>query len=146
MTRREAAKRQREKATVDRKAGRPAAEQLLKRDLGPAKALVRDIVDSRRNVSIILLPVVVVYLLAFLGRNSGFQSFIGPLYVAGLVVIVFDLFNLSRLISNRMKVELPGEPVKGLRFYGLMRATQFRRMRTPKPTIGPPPIRLPFRR
>ncbi|MCW2622731.1 MAG: hypothetical protein JWL64_2333 [Frankiales bacterium] len=148
-TRREAAQRQKARAAEDRAAGRtPGAEPrpMLKRDLGPARALVRDIVDARRNVAIFVLPVLLAFIIAGVTNNQGFQRFIGPLYVASLVVIAFDLFTLGRLIKTRVRTELPGEPLKGLRLYGILRATQMRRLRSPAPRTAPPPMRMPFRR
>ena len=107
------------------------------RDRGPAKALARDYIDSKRRVSEYYMYILVVLLAAVFLRNKTEQQYISPLVLVLVVVILLDAQlirrNLRKLISER----LPGESTRGLTVYAVMRALQIRRFRMPAPRVRP---------
>jgi hypothetical protein len=54
-----------------------------------------------------------------------------------LLTVVIDGFTLSRRIKRIVRERLPKSEPRwgGLYFYGIMRSTQFRKMRVPRPRI-----------
>ena len=122
--------------------GRPGRPP-LKRDQGEVRAMVRDVVDARRNFVILVLPILMVYVLAGLTNNEGFLRFVTPLYLGALLAIVFDLFSISRTVKRRVRAEFPEDSGKGHALYGILRAVQFRRFRLPAPQVEKSPL---FRR
>jgi Protein of unknown function (DUF3043) len=107
------------------------------RDRGPARALARDYIDSKRRVSEYYMYILVVLLVAIFVRNKTAQTYISPLILVLVVVIVIDAqfirYRLRKLVSER----LPGESTRGLTMYAVMRALQIRRFRVPAPRVHP---------
>ena len=107
------------------------------RDRGPARALARDYIDSKRRISEYYMYLLVVLLVAVFVRNKTAATYISPLVLVLVVVILIDAqlirYRLRRLVSER----LPGESTRGLTMYAVMRALQIRRFRIPAPRVGP---------
>ena len=107
------------------------------RDRGPARALARDYIDSKRRISEYYMYLLVVLLVAVFVRNKAAQTYISPLVLVLVVVILIDAqlirYRLRRLVSER----LPGESTRGLTMYAVMRALQIRRFRVPVPRVHP---------
>jgi hypothetical protein len=107
------------------------------RDRGPARALARDYIDSKRRVSEYYMYILIVLLIAIFVRNKAAQDYISPLILVLVVIIVIDAqfirYRLRRLVSER----LPGESTRGLTMYAVMRALQIRRFRVPAPRVHP---------
>jgi len=107
------------------------------RDRGPARALARDYIDSKRRVSEYYMYILVVLLAAVFIRNKTAQTYVSPLVLVLVVIIVVDSqlirYRLRRLVSER----LPGESARGLTLYATMRALQIRRFRVPAPRVRP---------
>jgi hypothetical protein len=107
------------------------------RDRGPARALARDYIDSKRRVTEYYMYILVVLLVAVFVRNKTAQTYLSPLVLVLVVVIVIDAqfirYRLRRLVSER----LPGESTRGLTMYAVMRALQIRRFRVPAPRVRP---------
>jgi len=107
------------------------------RDRGPAKALARDYVDSKRRISEYYMYGLLVLLVLLFIRAPIVQTIV-PLLVLGavLVMIVEGVF-----IGRRVKVlaaeRMPGESTRGLGLYAAMRALQIRKLRVPKPRVSP---------
>jgi hypothetical protein len=145
-TKREAAKRLRERQARDRAAGKAGAsragegERLLERDKGPVRAMVRDIIDSRRNLVLMVLPVLFVYIIANFSNNDAFVSFVLPIYLGALMAIVFDLFAIRKIVTTRVAAEFPEDTQKGHVRYAVMRGISFRRMRVPAARVKPGPL------
>jgi hypothetical protein len=117
---------------------RGEAWALNPRDRGPARALARDYVDSKRRVSEYLMYILVVVLLAtvFL-RNKAVQAFISPLVIALVAVVIIDAQLIRRGLHKLVAERLPGESTSGLTMYAVTRALQIRRLRVPKPRVQP---------
>jgi Protein of unknown function (DUF3043) len=107
------------------------------RDRGPARALARDYIDSKRRVSEYYMYILVVLLIAIFVRNKTAQTYISPLILVLVVIIVVDAqfirYRLRKLVAER----LPGESTRGLTMYAVMRALQIRRFRVPAPRVRP---------
>jgi hypothetical protein len=143
QTRKEAAQRQKEQAKAARErikegAARGDARYLAKRDAGPARALVRDVVDARRNVGVVLLPLALVLIVANLLGNQRVTTFALLLWIAAILAVVVDLVMITMVIRRRLREELPEEgKVVGHVVYGLLRSTVLRRFRLPPPRVSP---------
>jgi len=107
------------------------------RDRGPARALTRDYIDSKRRISEYYMYILVVLLAAIFVRNKVAQTYISPLVLVLVVVILIDAqfirYRLRRLVAER----LPGESTRGLTMYAVMRGLQIRRFRVPAPRVRP---------
>ena len=116
---------------------RGEAWALNPRDRGPARALARDYVDSKRRVSEYYMYILVVLLVAVFVRNKAAQEFISPLVLVLIVIIVIDASLIRRSLRKLMAERLPNESMKGLTAYAVMRALQIRRFRVPTPRVRP---------
>ena len=116
---------------------RGEAWALNPRDRGPARALARDFVDSRRRASEFYMYVLVVLLAAVFLRSKAASALISPLVLVLIVVIVIDATLIRRSLRRLVAEELPGESTRGLTTYAVMRALQIRRFRVPAPRVGP---------
>ena len=143
QTRKEAAKRQKEQAAASRKLVREGAMRgderyMAKRDAGPVRALVRDVVDSRRNVGVILLPLALVLVVANLSGNPQLQYLGLLLWLGAILAMLMDIVVLSVLIRRRVREQFPEEgALFGHVAYGLLRSTVIRRFRLPAPRVSP---------
>lgn len=144
MSRKEAYARMREKSKEERVEARAGMREgddrfALARDRGPIRRLVRDVVDARRNAGSYFfgaaLLIVVVTSLPGLPPTVAFA--VSYLWLVLIGVLIFDSFLLSRVIDRAISERFPDE--KGSRrnhkFYGIMRAATFRRLRNPRPKI-----------
>jgi Protein of unknown function (DUF3043) len=107
------------------------------RDRGPARALARDYIDSKRRPSEYYMYVLVLLLLALLSRNKVLSTYVSPFVLVLIVVVAIDGFLIRRALQRLVGERLPGESTKGLTVYALMRALQIRRFRMPKPRLQP---------
>jgi Protein of unknown function (DUF3043) len=107
------------------------------RDRGPAKALARDYIDSKRRVSEYYMYILVVLLAAVFLRNKTEQQYISPLVLVLVVVILLDAQIIRRSLRKLVAERLPGESTRGLTVYAVMRALQIRRFRMPAPRVRP---------
>jgi Protein of unknown function (DUF3043) len=107
------------------------------RDRGPAKALARDYIDSKRRISEYYMYLLVVLLAVVFVRSKSVQTYLSPLVLVLVLVIVIEAqfirYRLRRLVAER----LPGESTRGLTWYAVMRGLQIRRFRIPAPRIRP---------
>ena len=148
MDRREAAKRQRERAKAERSktrramAGSGDQRHLPARDRGPVRQFARDFVDSRRNVAEYLLPALLLILLLPVLERGGLSSrFVaaatGALWLTTIALTVLDIFLLQRRIKTELGVRFPDTVTKGATLYAVMRSSQMRWLRLPKPRYKP---------
>jgi hypothetical protein len=116
---------------------RGEAWALNPRDRGPARALTRDFVDSKRRVSEYYMYILVVLLAAVFVRSKAAQAIISPVVLLLILVIVVDGLLIRRSLNRLMAERLPGESTRGLTMYAVMRALQIRRFRVPTPRVSP---------
>jgi Protein of unknown function (DUF3043) len=140
-TRKEAYKRLREQQSSTRAQNRRAMlagdeNHLPARDRGPVRKLVRDLVDSRRNVGGLFLAVAGVALIGTVVPNLAVRAYATFLLFGYFLVLVVDSVVLGRKISRTVADRFPQEKrSRGVVWYGISRATMVRRWRFPKPEV-----------
>lgn len=150
-TGKEARARAREKAKERKAAGLPPErqeraasareERITARDAGPERALVRNIVDSRRSISSFFPLFAVVILVAmFAGmptKNPQMYNYLTLTWLAFFVVIIVESYFLSRVIGTAVKERFPktDQRMGSLKYYGVIRGLMIRRLRYPKPVV-----------
>ena len=156
MTQREAIKRSKEQGkslTKEEKRALSAERRermmsgdekyVLPRDRGQVRAYVRDLVDARRNIAGILLPIAVLSFVILLIPIPTVQSY-GPLVLLiAIVAAILDTVIFARTIGQKVRAKFPkGDSsdlsTKGsaLGFYAFNRACLFRRWRVPRPRVA----------
>lgn len=139
--RREAAKQLRVKQAENRqriRKGTAAGDEraMLPRDAGPLRRLVRDLVDARRNMGWLLLPVAAFAIIANGIKDPAVVQVSFALWTGTLLGVAVDLILLSRLLKARLALSFPAEAKLGKHVrYGLLRSTTIRRFRMPKPKV-----------
>jgi hypothetical protein len=111
---------------------------LMARDRGPERRLVRNIVDSRRNVGSWFILGALVVLVGSVTKNSTVVLVSNILWFALALIMVLDSVLIARRIRKLVKERFPktDQRMGGLQLYGIMRALQFRRWRTPNPQVA----------
>jgi hypothetical protein len=140
MTRKEAAKRQRETRRTQMEKQRQALatgdeRYLPARDKGPVRRLARDFVDSRFSAAEYFLPMAVVILVLSMLRIGSLQNIALLLWLIVIVVIVADSIGVVIRLRKRLNERFPNESKRGAVAYALMRTLQMRRLRLPKPQV-----------
>ena len=127
--------RSRKDAERERRENRDKALQLTEKM--PSRELMRNHIDSRRNLAEFALPVMIVILaVLLLGSQFPVLQVIASLATwLLLVLVVLDMWVMWRGYKKLLNERLPNEHTRGLFMYGLNRAMQIRRFRQPAPTI-----------
>ena len=141
-TRKEAYKRMRAQQATRRVEARQGAARgddsyLPARDRGPVRKLVRDVVDTRRNVGSFFLVIAGVALIGTVVPNVAVRSYASFLLFAFFLLLIVDSVVLSRRINHAVTERFPDAPRRGLSWYGISRSTMIRRWRFPKPDVAP---------
>ena len=147
--RKEAARRLRAERAEERRAVRAGtatggargagtgASRLLARDQGPVRAMVRDLVDARRNLPVLLMPVALLLVVAQLLGQPVVLGFASGLWYATFFAALLDLVLVGIAVRRRLRADFPAEPPLRHVGYGLLRTTVLRRLRTPPPRVHP---------
>jgi hypothetical protein len=109
---------------------------MLPRDAGPVRRAVRDVVDSRRNLGFLLLPVALVVVAAGLTHSPQLQALTFGIWLATLLAVAVDMLMVGLRIRATLRARFPEERLRGHVAYGLLRTTVIRRYRTPKPQVA----------
>ncbi|MGH3449260.1 MAG: DUF3043 domain-containing protein [Haloechinothrix sp.] len=118
---------------------------LLPRDRGPVKAFVRDVVDSRRNLLGLFMPLAILVFVSLLIPFPAVQQAATLLVTVMLMGMAIEGVLNGRRITRMVRERFPDEPVKGVSigWYSFIRASQIRRLRVPKPRLKPgDPVRM----
>ncbi|WP_018685707.1 DUF3043 domain-containing protein [Actinokineospora enzanensis] len=112
---------------------------LMPRDRGPVKAYVRDLVDSRRNLLGLFMPLAIVVFVSLLAQSPMVQYYATLICLVMLVVMVAEAVLNGRRILRKVRAKFPKETVRGasIGWYSFVRATQLRKLRIPKPRVSP---------
>ncbi|MGW3513181.1 DUF3043 domain-containing protein [Streptomyces sp. NPDC000994] len=140
MTRKDAAKRQREERRVQLERQRQALASgderyLPARDKGPVRRFARDFVDSRFNIAEFFLPMAVVILVLSMVRVPALQNIALLLWLVVIALIVLDSAVSGFRLRKRLNERFPDQGKRGAVAYALMRSLQMRRLRLPKPQV-----------
>jgi hypothetical protein len=123
---------------TDRRERMMAGEEayLLPRDQGPIKRYVRDVVDARRNALGLFMPATLLLLFASFGVPQ-VQLYASPAMLVLMVVMGADGVILGRKVSRLVDAKFPDNTESRWRLgiYAAGRASQLRRMRTPRPQV-----------
>jgi hypothetical protein len=139
LTRKEQAKRERDARAQIRERQQAALKSgdekyLPLRDRGVVRRFTRDFIDRRRVIAEYLLPILVVsFVVTTLPPPWAGIGLI--LWLGVTVLTVIDEFMLIRRLKKELARRFPDENAKGLTLYVLLRSTQLRRWRLPKPQI-----------
>lgn len=142
-TRREAARRLRAEGAQQRRAVREGTKtgdesRMMARDRGPVRRLVRDVVDSRRHVGVLLLPAAILPVLAQLTGSKRLLALATTLWLATLLAAVADFFITGLVVRQKVRATFPDERRTGGHIgYAVIRTAQFRRFRLPPPRVRP---------
>lgn len=154
LNNKEAARLRREEMAANRARIRQAwitgdEKNMPRRDRGPVRRFARDYIDVRMTVAEWFVPLaIVLWILSFVP--------VGPMAAIGIlgmmvlaIVVILELvivgFGLKRQLARRF----PDADRKGAVVYGLLRMTQLRRIRLPRPQVKrfddlpEPPARRP---
>jgi len=111
---------------------------MMARDRGPVRRLVRDLVDSRRHVGVLLLPATFLPVLANLSPSVQVRAFATSLWLAAVAAAVFDMAITGVVVRRRVLADFPTETkARGHVGYAMVRTAQFRRFRLPPPQVRP---------
>ncbi|WP_177228538.1 DUF3043 domain-containing protein [Amycolatopsis sacchari] len=134
-------KEERRAAAKERQARMAAGDEryLLPRDKGPVKAYVRDLVDSRRSLTGLFMPLAIVVLLIMFSPFPLLQQYVTLICMVLLVAIAIEGFFTGRRVARLAREKFPKEAINGrsLGWYAFVRASQIRRLRMPKPRVKP---------
>jgi hypothetical protein len=138
-TRKEAYRRMRETQAANRGTARAGAARgddafLPARDRGPERRLVRNVVDSRRNVGSIFMLIAVLLLASYAVPSLTARSWMFAVWFAFFILVIIDSFVLARKIRRAVTERFPDTKVRmrSLTWYGISRSTMIRRWRFPK--------------
>lgn len=131
---------ERRKAAAERRTDMRSNNEkaLLKRDRGPVKGYIRDLVDSRRHLLGLFMPLAGFVFLSLLIPFPKAQSMLSLFSMSMMVAMALEGVLLGRQITKKARAKFPDEEIKGLGtgWYAFTRASQLRRLRTPKPRVG----------
>ena len=130
----------RRKASADRRKRMMAGDDsvLLPRDRGPARAYARDLVDARRNLMGLFMPLAVVIFVTVIVPIPQVQTAGSLICLVMLVMMALEGVMLGRYVVTRVRAKFPDEQIGGLSYgwYAFTRATQLRRLRMPAPRVA----------
>lgn len=112
---------------------------LLPRDKGPVRRYVRDIVDARRNVLGLFMPAALALIVVMLALPAvQVQQIISLAMLVLVALMIVDALILARKVNRMVDEKFRGNTESRLKlgFYASSRASQLRRMRTPRPMVN----------
>jgi hypothetical protein len=109
------------------------------RDRGPVKAWVRDMIDSRRNLLGLFMPLAIIVFVAMIAPNRALQSYATMLCLIMLLAMILEGVLNGRRLARLARAKFPKENIRGvsLGWYAFIRASQIRKLRIPKPRVKP---------
>jgi len=132
-------KDERRRVAADRRARMDAGDQrvLLPRDRGPVKAYVRDVIDSKRHLMGLFMPLAVIVLISVLLPIPSIQQYLSLFSLVALAVMVGEGVLLGSRTARAARAKFPEEQISGvgLGWYAFTRASQIRKLRVPKPRV-----------
>jgi Protein of unknown function (DUF3043) len=141
-TRKEAYKRMRATQAARRTESRAGMARgddsyLPARDRGPVRKLVRDVVDSRRNVGSWFLVIAGVALVGTLVPSLVVRAYASYVLFGFFLILIVDSVILSRKVKAKVAERFPDGNVKtkGVVWYAISRSTMIRKWRFPKPEV-----------
>ncbi len=142
LTKKEARKRARAQQRAAQQSGYQAMvsgdeKSFPPRDQGPVRRFARDFVDGRRLFAEFFLPVMIVILLLSLLPFPAVVQYVTLVWLVGIALVFAELGWLWWNLKKNLRTRFPEQWSRGDLFYAVMRATQLRRLRLPKPAVKP---------
>ncbi len=109
---------------------------LLERDRGPVRRYVRDVVDARRNLLGLFMPMALGLMFVMMAVPQ-IQFYISPAMMLLMVLMAVDGVLLARKVGRLVDTKYPDntEARWKLGIYAVSRASTLRRMRAPRPQV-----------
>jgi hypothetical protein len=134
-------KQQRKSDAAERRERMAAGDEryLLARDKGPVRAYARDIIDSRRHLLGMFMPLALLVLVAMISPVREIQLYAAPATMIILVIMIIEGALLGRHVTKRIRAKFPDatDSTMALSWYSFVRASQVRKLRVPKPRVKP---------
>ena len=109
-----------------------------RRDAGPVREYVRDLVDSRRSMGEYFVLGAVGVMVFGLVNNKAVQQFVVTAWTAMLALVIVDTIYVAFRIARETKSRWPQRSLRrGVVAYGTLRTLQLRRFRIPPPRLAP---------
>lgn len=105
------------------------------RDAGPVRRFARDYIDRRYGFAEFLLPLLVIIMVLSIIDNPSVQSASVTLWMVTILGTVLDTIFLVIGLKRAARRRFPNESLKGLTFYTVLRSSQLRMLRVPKPQL-----------
>ncbi len=134
-----AAKRKAQRLEQRKRMNEGDDKYLMPRDRGPVKAYLRDLVDARRNLLGLFMPLAVVVFASLLVPSLEVQQYATLFCLLMLILMVAEGVLNGRRLTKLVRAKFPKDTTRGLSlgWYGFVRATQLRKLRVPKPRVKP---------
>jgi hypothetical protein len=109
------------------------------RERGPVKAYVRDLIDSRRNLLGLFMPLALIVVFAMFAPSIALRYYATLLCLVILVAMVLEAVLNGRKFTKLARAKFPKETISGLSigWYTFSRSSQIRKLRIPKPRVSP---------
>lgn len=107
------------------------------RDRGPVRKFARDYIDSRRTLGEFMLPLLMGILILMIVPIPAAQTLSIYLWLATIIAVPINLIGMSMGLTRQLRQRFPDENLRGVKMYAIMRSTQMRRLRLPKPQVKP---------
>lgn len=113
-------------------------KRLPAREKGPVKAYMRDLIDSRRHMMGLFMPLAILIFLSLLIPNPYVQNLLSLFSMSLIVAMALEGVLLGRQITKKARERFPKEHIgaASTTFYAFTRASQLRRLRIPKPRVS----------
>lgn len=116
--------------------GEGSSRDLPPRDRGPVRALCRDFVDRRLTFAEWLLPVLILIFAMSMVPNRAIISAVMWVWSAAILFTVLDEVLLVRALRKELRLRgYSKSDMRGATAYTVMRSSQLRRLRLPKPVV-----------
>lgn len=112
---------------------------VLSRDRGEVRRFARDWVDTHRRLINFFMPLALLVIIIQLVPNRELMAISQTLFLVLITVIVIDGVLLGRTVNKAVRDRFPNtdDTGFGMGWYAVMRATQPRMLRTPRPRARP---------
>src|SRR5262249_2523132 len=132
-------RQERRKAAAERRSRMMSGDEksLPPRDRGPVKAYVRDLVDSRRHLVGLFMPLALVVFMSLLVPTQRAQGLLSLFSMSVMIAMFAEGVMLGVQTTRRVRERFPKEIIGGMAigWYAFSRASQLRRLRIPKPRV-----------
>ncbi|CRK55672.1 CblZ, a non-orthologous displasment for Alpha-ribazole-5'-phosphate phosphatase [Alloactinosynnema sp. L-07] len=112
---------------------------LMPRDRGPVKAYVRDLVDGKRNLLGLFMPLALLVVMSMFVQNFAIQQYATLASLVMLILMIIEGVINGRRFTRLARAKFPKENIRGasVGWYAFVRASQIRKLRAPKPRVSP---------